>query len=76
MPVGAAVKCWICKKLIGSGEQFRRRAEYRLQGDGSEKVFGHGMPNGDLSRVAGQLVKVAHNGCYWADRKRVQRSAR
>lgn len=70
------MKCWICHKPIGGGEQSRRRAEYRAQGDGSVKVFGIGMPDGPLERASGQLVKAAHNGCYHARRKREQRAAR
>jgi len=53
----------------------RRRAEFRLQPDGTVMVFGHGMPDGNLDKAAGQLVKVKHNGCYHAARKRAQRAA-
>lgn len=68
------MKCSDCHKPITGGEQARRRAEYRRQGDGSVKVFGHGMPDGDLAAAAGQLVKVKHSGCYHAAKKREQRS--
>jgi hypothetical protein len=68
------VKCAICRKDIGSGEQARRRAEYRRQPDGSVKVFGRGMPDGELSEAAGQLTEVRHNGCYWAEVKRMRRA--
>jgi hypothetical protein len=70
------LKCSICRKPIGPGPEAARRAEYRLQGDGSVKVFGNGMPGGPLAAAAGQLVKVSHNGCYWAARKREERAAR
>jgi hypothetical protein len=67
------VKCDSCRRPFTSADQLRRRAEYRRQGDGSVKVFGHGMPDGELAQASGQLVKVKHNGCYHADRKREQR---
>jgi hypothetical protein len=51
-----------------------RRAEFRLQGDGSVKVFGPGMPGGPLAAASGRLVKVEHNGCYWAAVKRERRA--
>lgn len=69
------MKCFICRKPISGGEQARRRAEYRQVGD-AVKVFGMGMPDGPLALASGQLVKVAHNGCYHAARKREQRNAR
>lgn len=69
------MKCAICHKPVTAGEQARRRAEYRLVG-GETKVFGHGMPDGELDKVSGQLVKVEHSGCYHAARKREQRGRR
>jgi hypothetical protein len=69
------MRCADCRRVIAPGEQARRRAEYRLQGDGSVKVFGHGMPDGELAAVTGQLLKVKHSGCYWSARKREQRAA-
>jgi hypothetical protein len=68
------VKCWLCHKPVAPGQEARRRAEYRRQPDGSVKIFGTGMPDGDLAKVSGQLVKVAHNGCYWAAFKRERRA--
>jgi len=68
------VKCNACHKPIAGGAEAKRRAEYRLQKDGSVKVFGHGMPDGELSEAAGQLTGVGHNGCYWAAFKREQRA--
>jgi hypothetical protein len=50
-----------------------RRAEFRLQPDGSVRVFGASMPGGPLVAAAGRLVKVEHNGCYWAAVKRERR---
>lgn len=67
------MKCAVCKRFL-SGLDAQRRAEYRLQPDGGLKVFGHGMPDGPLAAAAGQLVKVLHNGCYHAARKRAQRA--
>ena len=68
------MKCDNCRKPVGAGQEARRRAEFRRQSDGTIKVFGHGMPDGELSEAAGQLIKVQHNGCYWAAVKREQRS--
>lgn len=68
------MKCHDCHRPIGAGQDARRRAEFRQQPDGSIKVFGHGMPDGELSEASGQLVKVKHNGCYWAAVKRERRS--
>jgi hypothetical protein len=51
-----------------------RRAEFRQQPDGSVKVFGPGMPGGPLAAASGRLVKVEHNGCYWAAVKRERRA--
>ena len=70
------MKCAGCLKSVGGGEQGRRRAEHWRQGDGSVKVFGIGMPDGPLAAATGQLVKVEHNGCYWARVKKEQRAAR
>ena len=69
-----SIKCADCHKPVAAGEQARRRAEYRLQPDGLVKVFGHGMPDGDLAAATGQLVAVKHSGCYHAARKREQRA--
>lgn len=68
------MKCFFCHRPIAGGEA-RRRAEYRRQPDGSLKVYGQGMLDGPLAAAAGQLVKVAHNGCYWAATKKEQRSS-
>ena len=70
------MKCATCLKPVAGGEQGRRRAEYRRQPDGTVKVFGRGMPDGELAQATGQLVKVKHNGCYHADRKRGERAGR
>lgn len=67
------MKCWLCHRPV-SGAEARRRAEYRTQLDGSVKVFGPGMPGGPLAAAAGQLAKVAHNGCYWAAVKKDRRA--
>lgn len=70
------MKCSDCRRPITAGEQAKRRAEYRLQGDGTVKVFGHGMPDGELTAAVGQVVKVKHNGCYHSAVKREQRGRR
>lgn len=70
------MKCSSCHKPLGSGADMARRAEFRRQKDGSVKVFGRGMPDGELSEAAGQVLEVKHNGCYWAAVKREQRAAR
>lgn len=67
------MKCADCRRPIGSGQDALRRAEFWLQPDTSIKVFGHSMPDGELSEATGQLVKVKHNGCYWAAWKRERR---
>jgi hypothetical protein len=36
-------------------------------------VFGPGMPGGPLALAAGRLIKVEHNGCYWAAVKHERR---
>jgi hypothetical protein len=69
------LKCDLCHRPL-TGQEAQRRAEYRLQGDGSVKVFGKGMPDGPLDAARGQLVRVRHNGCYWAQAKREQRARR
>jgi hypothetical protein len=55
------VKCDFCHRPL-SGQDAQRRAEYRLQGDGSVKVFGKSMPDGPLAAATGRLVKVRHSG--------------
>lgn len=67
------MKCDDCHRPIGAASEARRRAEFRLQPDSTLKVFGHGMPDGELSEASGQLIKVKHNGCYWAAVKRERR---
>lgn len=69
------MKCATCLKPVKGGQEAQRRAEYRLV-NGEIRVFGQGMPDGPLAAATGQLVKVKHNGCYHADRKREQRSGR
>jgi hypothetical protein len=68
------VKCDTCRKAIASGTEFRRRAEYHRHPDGTVRVFGHGMPDGELADAVGQLVAVKHSGCYWSARKHEQRA--
>ncbi len=68
------MKCAECHRPI-TAEQAKRRAEYRLQPDGTVKVLGHGMPDGELAPFTGQLIAVKHSGCYWSARKREQRAA-
>ena len=68
------MKCSDCRKPIASGADSARRAEYRLQPGDRLRVFGHGMPDGELADAVGQLVAVKHNGCYHAARKREQRA--
>lgn len=68
------MKCSICHKPLAAGQDARRRAEFRRQPDDSIKVFGKGMPDGELAAATGQLVQVQHNGCYWAAVKREQRN--
>lgn len=67
------MKCSDCHRPVSAADA-KRRAEYRLQPDGTIKVFGHDMPDGELTAATGQLVAVKHSGCYWAARKREQRA--
>ncbi len=68
------IKCADCHQPI-TGEQAKRRAEYRLLPGDRLRVFGHGMPDGELATAAGQLIAVKHSGCYWSARKREQRAS-
>jgi hypothetical protein len=59
------MRCAGCKQEIRRGAEERKRVEFRLQPDGSTKVFGWQMPDGDLDKASGQLVKVMHSKEYW-----------
>lgn len=63
------MKCAECRRDIRRGAEEQKRVEYRLQGDGTEKVFGYQMPDGPLDVATGRLVRVIHSKHYWANLK-------
>jgi hypothetical protein len=71
--LGSTLRCAICKRQIRRGIEEQKRVEYRLQPDGSEKIFGHQMPDGPLAKATGSLIKVIHSVHYWAETKAARR---
>lgn len=63
--------CFFCHRRI-SGADMQARYEWRIQG-GEVIVYGKG--EGDLKYATGRLVKVCHNKCYHADKKRNELAA-
>lgn len=50
-----------------------KRVEHHRAPDGSLRIYGINMPDGQLDQVIGPLVKVLHSKCYWIITKRVRR---
>jgi hypothetical protein len=67
------VKCAVCRREIRRGVEEQKRVEYHRQPDGTIKIFGYQMPDGELSKATGPLVKVIHSKHYWSARKTEER---
>ncbi len=67
------MRCYICKLPIRRGAEEQKRVEYRVQLDGTVKVFGYQMPDGSLVEATGILAKVVHSVHYWQEVKAQRR---
>jgi hypothetical protein len=67
------MRCCYCPREIKGQMEVAKRVEYREWPDGEERVYGENMPDGTLNQAQGRLIKAAHQKCYWAVWKRVNR---
>lgn len=67
------MRCTVCKKDIPSGAEARKMIAEYTQDDGTTKVFGYLMHDGELSAATGRLIRGWHHKCFHVVRKREAR---
>lgn len=67
------MKCCACHRGIASGVEAKKMVVEYTQPDGSTKLFGYQMPDGELPAATGRILRGWHAKCFHVQRKREAR---